>query len=415
MGPVNLYFDVRDIFRAPRLALSGKKIWTMMEATFVGFIIYGFFSYIALMAQGESFGEIWDTFGILPHPVAIGVFFSGIQEVSWGAMILSLIGILGGLMCLVLGATAVVRITYKQLKGDEFYSSSDAWRFVKKHWHAPVFSHISILIIAAFFVIMAIIFALIGKIPYLGELFFGIPYLLWFAGSVFVVYTLVVFTISIFFTHAIVGTMEEDTMGTVFQNYSITWSQAWRIALYLPLIYSLVAMGIVVFYFFMTEGYNLINYVFGQDWLMGDKLARMVGWVIGDTFMSVPANLIGWEAPDFFILEPEGALEYIGGAFIAVSLFIIFWSIISYAFCIEVAGQTLALVIFKKRSDDDNLLERKDEEELEAEEKEEEWSSDLEEDTEEKETEEEKETGDETSSEDEESSTDSREDDNTED
>ena len=30
MGPLDLYFDVRDIFRAPRLALSGKKIWIFM-------------------------------------------------------------------------------------------------------------------------------------------------------------------------------------------------------------------------------------------------------------------------------------------------------------------------------------------------------------------------------------------------
>ena len=43
MGPMNLYFDVRDIFRAPRLALSGKKIWTMMQATYVGYVIYCIF------------------------------------------------------------------------------------------------------------------------------------------------------------------------------------------------------------------------------------------------------------------------------------------------------------------------------------------------------------------------------------
>ena len=385
MGPMNLYFDVRDIFRAPRLALSGKKIWTMMEATFVGYVIYCLFSYFALMAQGGALGELCENFGIIPPPVALQTVIMGIEATGWGATILSVMGILGGLICLVLGATAVARITYKQLKGDEFYSSRDAWKFVKKHWHAPVFTHLSIIIIAAFFVIMAIIFALIGKIPYLGELFFGIPYLLWFAGSVFVVYTMVVLMISTFFTHAIVGAMEEDTMGAVFQVYSITWSQIWRVLLYLPLIYGLVAIGTVVFYFFMTEGYNLVNSIFGKEWLMGDKLARMIGWVVGDTFMAGPASLMHWQAPDFFLNEPEGTMEYIGGAFIAISLFIIFWAILSYALCIEVAGQTIALVILKKRSDDDNLLERKDEEELEAEEEAEEWSAEVKSEDDEKE------------------------------
>ena len=116
MGPMNLYFDVRDIFRAPRLALSGKKIWTMMEATFVGYVIYCLFSYFALMAQGGALGELCENFGIIPPPVALQTVIMGIEATGWGATILSVIGILGGLICLVLGATAVVRITYKQLK-----------------------------------------------------------------------------------------------------------------------------------------------------------------------------------------------------------------------------------------------------------------------------------------------------------
>jgi len=40
MGPMDLYFDVRDIFRAPRIALSGKKIWIFMVGNLGGFILY---------------------------------------------------------------------------------------------------------------------------------------------------------------------------------------------------------------------------------------------------------------------------------------------------------------------------------------------------------------------------------------
>ena len=80
MGPMNLYFDVRDIFRAPRLALSGKKIWTMMQATFVGYFIYGLFSYFALMAQGMTFGDTWEIFGIFPPPVALQALAIGIES-----------------------------------------------------------------------------------------------------------------------------------------------------------------------------------------------------------------------------------------------------------------------------------------------------------------------------------------------
>ena len=89
------------------------------------------------------------------------------------------------------------------------------------------------MLIALFFIVGAIIFALIGKIPYIGELLFALLYILYFFGSVFTVYTLVVFIASFIYSPAIVATMEEDTMGTVFQSYSITWSQPWRISYYI--------------------------------------------------------------------------------------------------------------------------------------------------------------------------------------
>ena len=41
MQPMKLYFDVRDIFRAPRLALSGKKIIVFIQANLIGYLLIG--------------------------------------------------------------------------------------------------------------------------------------------------------------------------------------------------------------------------------------------------------------------------------------------------------------------------------------------------------------------------------------
>lgn len=367
MGPMNLHFDFRDIFRAPRLALSGKKIWTMLEANVVGYAVYWVLTYVALAVSGVPFSLAWDKYGL--YPCLVG------NDGNWVSYVVWIAGLILWLAALVLGSTAVARITYKQLKGDEFYSSGDAWRFVKKHWHAPVFTHISVAIIALFFVVMAVIFALIGKIPYLGELFFGLPYLLWFFGSVFVVYTGVVLAVSVFFTHAVVATLEEDTMGAVFQNYSITWSQPWRTAIYLVLLAGLIYVGATVFTWFVAAGYGLINLVFGQTWLMGSKLAGMVSWSSGIVLerLSPAVWYLGFSLSPSWILDiPSGGslgpLEYVGSFFIAVSLFLIVATVVSYALSVQVVGETLAVVIFKKKTDEENLLERKDEEELEAEE-----------------------------------------------
>ena len=48
MEPMNLHFDVRDIFRSPRLALSGKKIWIFLSANVIGYVAYFILNYIAL-------------------------------------------------------------------------------------------------------------------------------------------------------------------------------------------------------------------------------------------------------------------------------------------------------------------------------------------------------------------------------
>ncbi len=379
MQPMKLHFDVRDIFRAPRLALGGKKIWLLLQVNLIGYVAYFLFTHIAFLIDGWSVSEVWAEYGL--YPCLIGTDYSIIALVVW------LVGVLAWVVASLLGYTAVARVTYKQLKGDEFYSSTDAWKFVKKHWHAPIFTHLSIILIALFFVVMAAVFALIGKIPYLGELFFGIPYLMWFFGSVFVVYTTAVLIVASFFTPAIVGAMEEDTMGAVFQNYSITWSQPWRTVLYLPLICTLLYIAVAVFACFAKFGYQLINIVFGHDLLMGSKLAKMVGWA---------TDMVVTPVCDFFTVSPfgggfgsialpgaSGALgptELIGASFVALSLFLIVATVISYAMSIEVVAQTIAVVIFRMKTDEENLLERKDEEELELE-NDDDWSFDSDSDS----------------------------------
>ena len=224
MGPINLYYDFRDLFRAPRLALSGKKIWIFIVGNLGGFISYWIFSYLALSLSNIPLQEALNKYGL--YPSLFG------NEASWLAWALYYIGITAWVVFILLSSTAVSRVTLKQLKGNDFFSSGDAWEYVNKHWHAVVFSPIAIMIIIFFFVLFASLFALLGTIPYVGELLFVIPYIIYFFGSVFTIYTLFVLAVSLIYAPSIVGAYEEDTMGTVFNCYSITIGHAWRIILY---------------------------------------------------------------------------------------------------------------------------------------------------------------------------------------
>jgi len=384
MEPMKLHFDVRDIFRAPRLALSGKKIWIFLVANFIGYSAYFILNYLAFALAGQSFGETWAAQGLYPCLY--------VTDAPWYACVLFWVGVIDWVIAIYLGCTAVSRVTYKQLKGDEFYSSRDAWAYVKKHWHPVIFTSVAMALILVFFVSMAALFALFGKLPFLGEFLFALPYLLYLFGAVFTVYTSVVFLVSLIYTPAIVGTIEEDTMGAVFNSYSITWSQPWRVIAYHIVLLPLAALAVGIFKLAAFYGVGLINIVFGHEWLMGEKLTNIVGTAAHtvwpqDLFNSIVAacsttgsccagcSIDAVSALNnfyaCFIPTAPASLsgtECVAAVIVGIFFMILTLTFFSYFLSILSVGETIMLTIFRNKSDDDNILERKDEEELEAEE-----------------------------------------------
>lgn len=385
MEPINFYFDVRDVFRSPRLAFSGKKIWLFLKANLFGFAAYWIFSYLALLINGNGLFDSLNQFGLYPCIYAV-------VESSILSIIIYWIGVILWILAIFFACTAVARVTYKQLKGDDFYSVADAQNFAKNHRSPIIMSWISILLIALLFVVGAIVFALIGKIPFIGEILFAILYIAYFFGAVFTIYTLIVFIVSFVYSPAIVATMEEDTMGTVFQSYSITWSQPWRMIAYHLTLFPILVIGVYILKWFWLAAHKFINVVFGMDWLMGEKLRNVVGWAtdlinpsitlccgINQTMeMGNKSSLHSLlSLQDGIALSPT---EYIAGTILAIIFFILLISIFSYALSVLSVGETIILTILKQKSNDENLLERDDEDSSDTEED----ADDKKEETEEK-------------------------------
>ena len=376
MSPMNLYFDIRDIFRAPRLALSGKKIWIFIVGNLAGFIAYWVFTYLSLAMSGIVLSDAIAKYGL--YPCLYG------NEADWYSWVTYFIGVEAWILAIYMACTAVSRVTLKQLKGNDFFSAGDAWSYVYKHWHAVVFSPVAIGLIIAFFIVFAGFFALLGSIPYLGEFLFVVPYVLYFFGSVFTLYTVFVLFVSLFYTSSIVGVYEEDTMGTVFQSYSIAWSQPWRVIAYHIILIPLVLLSLEIISWFWFNAIGFINYVFGCEWFMAGKLSNMASYA---SSLVCPAWLCEMVAcirnciacslgcsyclPSVFpttcavSTSTISGTEAIAGVILAVSYFFIGLSIVSYGLSIVSVGETLMFIIFKKKSDDDDLLQRKDEDELE--------------------------------------------------
>ena len=357
MNQMNLFFDIRDLFKAPRLALSGKKIWIFIIGNLAGFIIYWLFSYISLILTGVTFLDALKEYGFQPY------LFN--TELEWYAWVTYFIGIVAWVIAIYLANTSVSRLTFKQLKGDYFFSTKDAWRYTKKHWHPIVFTPITFILIILFFILFASLFALLGVIPYIGEFLFAIPYLFYFFGSIFTIYTLIVFLVSLFYIPTIVGAYEEDTMGSIFQSYAITWSQPWRIIIYNLVLIPLMIISVLIFGYFFETGIRLMNSVFGNDLLMGQKYSDIVNFSGNLVQLEWLSFIFNFNLPE--ISEPLSLFGSFAGIILAISFFLIILSIISYALSILSVGHTLMFIIFKKLSDDDDLLSRKDEDDLEVE------------------------------------------------
>jgi hypothetical protein len=370
-----LYFDVRDVFRAPRLALSGKKILLQFMGLLIGYLGYLFFSYIAFLTAGSGFAETWEYHGLFP--------MSGLPFTRWYSWVIFGLGGLFALICWLLASVMVGKLTYEQLKGDDFYSSKEALRFLKRNWSPVLLSPLSLLAFIAFVIVCGIIVGLLGKIPYVGEIGFGIFYLIpLFAAALFLAYVIFIFVFSLFLAPAIVATTKEDTFETIVQTFSVIWNQAWRYFLYSGLLGVMAKVGIFIFGYFSFRAVQLIHLSCGI--LMRDKLSDIFEEAL--SYITIPTHLLNYFSNIFPGIKFRFHLPEIGpGIFlnwsgeisaflIAISLVFIIFTVISYGLAILSSGQTLTYIILRKKKDDENLLERKtemeeEEERREAEEK----------------------------------------------
>jgi len=167
---VKLYFDFRDIFRAARYGFSGKKIGLQFLGLLLGYLGYACLTYIAMMVSGIGFAANWATCRLFPTVVTGGL--------CWYGWIIFLAGVIFFIIMWMMYSTATAKVTYQQLKGDDFYTAREALGFVSKNWKAIIFSPVMVIAIILFLAVCGIIVGLIGKIPFVGELavaLFSIP------------------------------------------------------------------------------------------------------------------------------------------------------------------------------------------------------------------------------------------------
>ena len=373
MIPLKLNYNFTDIFRTPRLALSGKKILFLIKGNLIGYTSYFIFSLISLLSTGMSTKEIISKYGL--YPCLFG------HQAEWFSWFLYFFGISIWFFALMFSLTGVCRIFLKQLKGNDFFSGKDASKFVSKHRHAVVLTPITILLIIIFFLLLASLFALVGKIPVIGKLTLAIFYIFYFLGSVFTIISAFVLFTSLIFTPSIVGLYEEDTMGSVFQTYSIAFGQTWRILLYNIILVFLIFIGVEIYSWVCLNSVGLIGYIFGQNIFMGDKFSIIHNYSLSIVFPNIIVDTLVYyktmilekinlnsgipllfsPSTNFTDLNDLSLIETISSVLLSIVYFTIALSVFSYGLSMLAVGQSLMFITYKKLSDDDDLIFRGDE------------------------------------------------------
>jgi len=367
-----LHFNFKDIFRSARLAFSIQRIWLNGLGLLAGYLLYLIISYLSLLAAGYDFSTIWGRLGLLPCAFAM--------VVPWYSTLLYVLALLVFFAVILLTNTAVSRVVYMTLRDELFYTWSQALKFAWKKWISSLGAMLTFLFIIAFFVIGGLVMAFIGRIPLVGEIgtvLFTIPYIF---AALLLFFICLSFGVALFFVPAILATSDEDALGGVFQSFSITFNQPWRILVYLSLLSLIYLVGIFIFGLVMKISYHIFLTFFSLG--MGEKmmLVQQQALHLLDKALpivytwahSLPGNIGGF----IYLNNPHPMVAVmpftvvLSGYIFGIFLLFLAGVVLAYGEAIMNSGLTIIYVILYKLQEKESLLEREDEELKEEEEEE---------------------------------------------
>jgi len=363
-----MHFNFKDVFRAGRFGFSAKKIWVGFAGLFIAVIIYSLFAYGAFISSPQwDVKKVWQAFRYIPLPF-------GVHLAWWGWIIWGIGAVLFAFMKMI-SLTAIAKITFEQLRGDEFYEAKEAFKFAFKNWKGVFLSPVTLAVVIGFVVLCGFVLGLGGRIPYVGQILVGIFAIPIFAAALFVVYLFVVFVVSLFLSPAVVATTKSDTFDTLFEVFSVTNDQPWRLVIWEAMLGVIASLGAFILGFFVKRALLLSRWVLAmwdgpRNWV--DTIWMKGLWYLPQTLPFPPFN---WIANGFLPSMSLARVNYavgngaeaFSGWLLGLAFYFVMFFVAAYALAIMGSGNALVYTVLVKIKDDKNLLEKREEEEFEPE------------------------------------------------
>ncbi len=354
-------YSFRDIPRAMKLAFSAKKIWVGMLGMMLATFFYGVFTYLALIVSGAYFNEIWRIWHFIPIPVG--------ESFNTPGTVLFIFGIIGGIIILLYTQLAIGKITFEQLKGNEFYEINAAISYALKRGSPLIFSPFTILFIIALFLIGGTILGLIARIPIVGKIIFVLFTPLSFFASLFIIYMFFGIIVTLFFAPAVLSSQDADTFDVLFESFSILNEQIHRSIFYEVILAIITFTGVSIFIWAEGKAIWIMEKVFGLNIALGNQFSNMEKIALyyfpqSPLFARIESWLsllrvdsIIYNVPEMVHVPKE---IYFTGVILAVFLYLAFFMALAYAYSIISVGHLFSYLAIAKHKDGIDYLKEEE-------------------------------------------------------
>ncbi|MFO7768225.1 MAG: hypothetical protein R6W82_04615 [bacterium] len=219
-----LTYSLRDVWRAPRMGASGKKIGVGLRAVAAAYLVYLVMGWLSWLAAGLEPGVIWTNCRLFP--LSPGPALGALPLFLFNA------GLAGAVLTLMIGSAGAAKITYRELKGDDFYGGSDAWKYALEQGSSMIGVPVLLVGLSLLILLLLYLLALLLRIPGAGVLLGGLLALPAAALALMGVWFGLGGLLAILYAPAVAGTTGEDSLEGAIQVLGMMWAAPWRTAVY---------------------------------------------------------------------------------------------------------------------------------------------------------------------------------------
>jgi hypothetical protein len=348
-------YDVRAVLTAPGKGLALKKIFASGVFLFLGYVLYTFFTYFALLYDQVSFGYIWESYDLFP----IRLFSFD----SHFALALHICGMAMASFCLSMAIMAVAAINFQELRGSYFYSARNSIRFTLQRSRTLALGYGAIAAFVGFVCLLGVLTGLIGRIPVLGGLAIGVFYMIpIFLTLIFTVFIIFVGVVGIMLLPVIIAAQKEASLfDALVQLFSVIIKEPIRFFWYLAVTSALAKGSSFVMAYFYYRTVQLSRLVMATGG--GERIDRLFSAAFGMLPTESPIVRFmthlapGWSFGFEFTRWGYGGDRIPGAIVLAVSFFLLFLTLLGYMISVLASGLANGYVIIRMSKDKYSVID----------------------------------------------------------